>query len=303
MIWTDPLLKPIPIPDNLSSRWSSIGTAKFQLLPSQYGFLQAQEEFVGYIGGYGSGKTRVGSIKAATLAAYFPGNRGLVGMAATTDLDKSAQRDLMEFLYEAGLVKKAPTSKDGTVYVHCIDPKTGENLGYESEIEFAFLDDPKHVRGRHLGWVWIDEGSQLRDGKGAFQNLLGRLRLPVFKGRYKAIVTGNPEGHNWIYDFFFNKELIEALSCKLPSCKFQCRMSEEGWRKCNRATRLKRRAFHCTSMENYFLPPDYLDNMRAGMSDEDWERYVMASFDIFEGQIFKEWREDTHVLFPEGALA
>lgn len=288
MIWTDPLLKTIAVPEDLKSQWFTLGSAKFQLLPKQYQFLKANEEFLAFISGYGGGKTRVGSYKSA-FNSMVPNNRGLVGMEAGTDLTETAERDLLDFLYEAQLLKKAPTSKDHTAIIHCIDLATGKNLGYDSEISFVHLDDPKHVRGRHLGWFWIDEGSKVK--REAWQNLIGRLRLPAFRNRYQAFTTGNPEGHNWIYDFFYNQEFLETMICGKPDCKYS--NSE-----CNRRMRLKRRSFHCTSYENYFLPPEYIDQMVSSFTDEERRRYVEASFDVFEGQIFKEFRHDLHVVQP-----
>lgn len=287
MIWEDPFLPTIRPPTDLKSQWFQLGSAKFQLLPKQYVFLTAQEEFLAYISGYGGGKTRIGVIKAAYLSMH-PDNRGLVGMEAATDLHDTAQRDLLEFLHEAELLKKEPAGRQ-PAYVHCIDPLTGRNLGYTAEIHFKHLDDPKHVRGRHLGWVWVDEGSKVK--REAWQNLIGRLRLPVFRNRYKAYVTGNPEGHNWIWDFFFDRDKLESMICNKPDC----RLSRED---CNRRMRLKRRAIHATSYQNYFLPPDYVDNMLAGFTDEERLRYIEASFDVFEGQIFKEFQHDVHVLQP-----
>lgn len=242
---------------------------------------------------HNSGKTSIGAKKAAYLSMH-PGNRGIIGMDAGTDLGEGAERDTLEFLYEAGLLKKAPTDKKHIAYIHCIDLETGRNLGEQSEIEFVHLDDASHVRGRKTGWFWIDEGSKCKAT--AWSNLIGRNRLPSFKDRYVGYVTGNPEGHNWIYDFFFNRELLAELYCKRPTCQFGCSYSPEGKVKCNAWMRRKRRAFHCTSTENYFLPPDYLDNMRVGMDDDDWNKYVLASFEVFSGQIFREWDEEVHVL-------
>lgn len=291
-IWIDPLVPTIEVPDNLQTEWFRLGSAKFQLLPKQYQFLSAPEEFVGYVSGYGGGKTAVGAKRAAFLSMH-PNNRGLVGMEAATDLDAAAQRDLMDFLYEAELVKTAPNSLKKRVEVYCIDPNTGKNLGYTSEIQFVHLDDPKHVRGRHLGWFWIDEGSKVK--REAWQNLIGRLRLPAFRNRYKAFVTGNPEGRNWIYDFFFNEELLTSATCggngiHLPSC------IDKDDVKCNARIRKKRRAIHCTTYENYFLPPEYIENMLSSFTEEERKRYLEGSFDVFAGQVFKEFDHDIHTL-------
>lgn len=295
-VWIDPLTEKIEIPDDLQTRRFRLGDASFQLLPKQYEFLNATEEFIGYIGGYGSGKTKIGLIKAAALSVTTPGNRGIVGRRDGSNLEETSQRDLIEFLHEAKLLKEEPNARNKRALVHCIDLKTGRNLGGDAEISFQHLDDPDHLRGRHVGWVWIDEGSEVK--KRAWQNLIGRLRLPAFQGNYQAFVTGNPEGRNWIYDFFFNEELIKKMTCggefghHLPQCKDRDDV------KCNRRIRKQRRAIHCTSYENYFLPPEYLENMINSFSVEDRQRYVEASFDVFEGQIYKEFRHDIHVIEP-----
>ena len=114
MIWTDSLLPKLNPPPDLfdkatNKEWFTLGSARFQLLPQQWQFLSANEEYVGYVSGYGGGKTKVGAIKSAFLS-MTPGNRGLVGMEAATDLQEAAQRDLMDFLWEAQLIKETPNS-------------------------------------------------------------------------------------------------------------------------------------------------------------------------------------------------
>lgn len=292
MIWRDPLVPEIKIPPELLSKetntlWFKLGSARYQLLPKQYEFLQATEEFISFIGGYGSGKTRVGSIRAARHS-MIPGNRGIVGRLARTDLEDTSQRDLLDFLREAELLKEAPNARNNRALVHCIDPVTGENLGGEAEIAFQHLDDPEHLRGRHIGWWWIDEGSEVKST--ASQNLTGRLRLPVAKGTYTGFTTGNPEGHNWIYDFWFNKELLEVMTCGgKPGTHVSGRCPDYDDAKCNARLRKKRRAIHCTSFENYFLPVETLDAQIYSFSEADRQRYLEASFSVFEGQLFPEF--------------
>src|SRR6267142_97004 len=237
MIYRDPLIPRIYSPEDLKTHQYRLGSARYQLLPKQYEALACQEEFLAFISGYGGGKTRVGAIKS-TLLSMSPNNRGLIGMDAATDLEETAMRDTLDFLYEAELLVTPPNARTRKAIIRCIDPTTQQNLGYTSEITFAHLDDPKHVRGRHLGWFWMDEGSKCK--REAWQNLIGRLRLPAFKERYCGFVTGNPEGRNWIYDFFFNDEILTSMTCG----RSNCRLTDEA---CNKAMRLKRRAIHCTS--------------------------------------------------------
>jgi phage terminase large subunit len=285
-VWRDPILKPIPVPEDIKNTWFSLGSYKYQLLPTQYHFLAANEEYVSYMGAYGCGKTRTGALKAV-LSSMYPNNRGIVGRLASTDLEQTTERDLLDLLQEAELLKEAPNSRNKTAIVHCIDPATGANLGYTSEISFQHLDDPRHLRGRHIGWSWIDEASEV-DRK-AWQNLIGRQRWAPYKGRYQAFATGNTEGHNWIYDFFFNEEAMKQMICGKPDCRLSAV-------DCNRQMRLKRRGLHATTYENYFLPPDYISNMASAYTAEERARYMEGSFDIFEGAVFKEFNPDLHVL-------
>ena len=285
-VWLDPLLPEIKVPPDLKKQWFQLGSAKFQLTPSQYKLLLAKEERVCVIGGYGSSKTKGGVYKVSHLA-MFPNNRIIVGRFAATDLEETTQRDLCDFLYEAGLMKTPPNQKSKKAVVYCVDPVTQKNLGYTTEISFQHMDDPTHLNSRHVGAFWIDEASQVH--KDAGKHLAGRLRWPAFAGRYQGIFTGNPNGHNYLYDDFFNEEEITKLICGHPACK----LSPED---CNKNLRLKRRGIHATTYDNYFLPPDYVEGMLASYSPNERQRYLEASFDVFEGAAFGEFSHDLHVL-------
>lgn len=285
-IWLDPYVPEIKVPKDLSKQWFQIGSRKYQLLPNQYKLLAAKEEEVCVMGGYGSSKTFGGVIKIAHLA-MFPNNRGIVGRLNSTDLEDTTQRDLMDFLHEAELIHTPPNSKTKTAVIHCVDPVTQKSLGYTSEISFQHFDNPKHLRGRHIGFYWIDEASEVH--KDAKKQLDGRTRWKAFAGRFQKIFTGNPEGHNYLYDHFFNKDLLEKMICGHP----QCKLSAED---CNRNMRMKRRAIHGTTFENYFLPQDYVEGMLASYSPNERQRFLDGSFDVFEGAAFREFDRDVHIL-------
>lgn len=285
-VWKDPARTKIPIPADLSQQWFQLGSKKYQLLPHQYELLCAQEEIIVMMGGYGCAKTD-GGVKKISHIAMIPNNRIIVGRNAATDLEETTQRDLVDFLYEAELLKAAPNQKTKKAIVYCVDPNTGENLGYTSEISFQHLDDPIHLRGRHIGAFWIDEASEVH--KDAFKNLMGRLRLPAAAGRYQAIITGNPEGQNWCYDLGFNEELITNMICGHPHCKLSPK-------ECNLKLRRKRRGIHARSIDNYFLPPDYIENMLSSYTPTERKRYMDGEFNVFEGAIFSEFDPEVHVV-------
>jgi phage terminase large subunit len=285
-VWRDPLRNHIAIPPDLDKQWFQLGSKKFQLLAHQYELLAAKEELIVMMGGYGCAKTDGGVKKIAHLA-MFPNNRILVGRNAATDLEETTQRDLCDFLHEAELMKVAPNSKTKKAIVYCVDPATQKNLGYTSEISFQHLDDPNHLRGRHLGVYWIDEASEVK--KEAHKNLAGRLRLPAFAGRYQALITGNPQGRNWCFDLGFNEEEISKIHCGLPTCT----LTPE---QCNIRVRKKRRGIHARSIDNYFLPPSYIENMINSYSPTERKRYMDGEFDVFEGAVFGEFDPEIHVI-------
>lgn len=288
-VWKDPLLPRIEIPSDLKTQWFQIGSAKYQLLPSQYEFLSAKEEMIAYLGGWGSAKTFSGILKATHLS-MFPNNRGIVGRFNATDLEDTTQRDLLDFLKEAELLKEAPNARTKKAIVYCVDPMTGKNLGYTSEISFQHMDNPKHLKGRHIGWFWVDEASEVH--KTAGKTLMGRMRLKAFAGRFQALYTGNPEGHNYLYDDFFDEKKMKALVCGHP----QCQLSPAD---CNVQMRLKRRGIHAPTYQNYFLPPDYIANMLASLSPTERQRYMDGSFDVFEGAVFPEFNPELHLIGEE----
>ncbi len=286
MIWRDPLLPKIAIPPDLKSQWFQLGSKKYQLLPQQYEFLAAKEEEICSMGGYGSAKTFGGVVKVAHLAMW-PNNRGIVGRFASTDLEETTQRDLIEFLHEAELLVKEPNQKTKKAIVRCVDPVTQRNLGYTSEISFQHMDDPKHLRGRHIGWYWIDEASEVHPD--AKKNLDGRVRLACFAGRYQKILTGNPEGRNYLYHRYFDEALITKMICGHSDCK----LTDE---QCNANLRRKRRGIHGRSVDNYFLAPSYIQNMLDSYTPSERRRYMDGEFDLFEGAIFSEFDRQLHVL-------
>jgi phage terminase large subunit len=193
----------------------------------------------------------------------------------------------MDFLYEAELIHTPPNSKTKKAIVYCVDPVTQRNLGYTSEIQFQHLDNPKHLRGKHLGGVWIDEAAEVK--KEAHKNLVGRLRLPALRGRYQTLITGNVDGHNWNYDLAFNKERLTGMVCGHPGCLLKPA-------ECNRNLRMKVRGIHGRSIDNYFLPPDYIINMLSNYTPAERRRYMDGEFDVFEGAVFSEFDKDLHIL-------
>lgn len=288
-VWRDPLTPKFHIPSipELQKTWFQLGEKRYQLLPHQYEAMIAKEPTLIMMGGYGCAKTAVGVIKTAHWA-MIPNNRIIVGRHNATDLVETTQRDFLDFVYEAGLLKKAPNDKNKKALIHCVDPKTNTPLGYTSEVSFQHLENPKHLRGRHIGNYWIDELSETV--LEAHLNLQGRMRLPAQNGRYQCLLTGNPDGENWGYDIGWNQDRIVKLTCENPD------HVHDSFEESNRCMRMRVRAIHAKSIDNWFLPPSYIENMLANYTPQQRRRYMDGEFIVMEGAIFSEFDKELHML-------
>lgn len=270
MAWINPALPQMNTPsvEWLQKNPFQLGDAKFYLLPKQWEFMWCRERYPNYTGGYGSGKTQAGIYRGALLSMQ-PDNLGIVGRSAETQLELTTKRDFMQFLYDAKLLKSEPNKKHGAI-VYCVDPKTNKPIGKTSEVQFDHMEDPDHIHGSHTGWFWMDERAE--SPFASFLKLVGRNRRPNIPFR-SGFATGNPNGHDWGYDFWFNPQKILALAKEIQ---------------------LERRAIHATSYENYYLDPQYIKDMESAYPEEWLKRYLLGDMDVFEGQIFKEFLHNVH---------
>lgn len=142
-------------------------------------FWQSQARFRAFVGGVGSGKTRIGCLAALAQPA---GSVGVVAAPTYVMLRDATLRTFMELAQESGALRAWRKSE------HTAELVNG------SEIMFRTADSPDRLRGPNLGWFWLDEAAMMPVD--VWNIMLGRLR--EFPGR--AWVTTTPRGPNWIYD-------------------------------------------------------------------------------------------------------
>lgn len=142
-----------------------------------------------------------------------------------------------------------------------------------SEILFFHLDEPGPLGSLDISYFWIDEAHE-PDGNAVpeetFQMLTARLRHPV--GPWRGFVTSNSGGKNWVWKRFFDKPAREYIGWSVP-----------------------------TSANEKYLPPGYVDELMRN-NPETWvKRFLEASFEAFEGQIFVDFDENIHT-YREGEV-
>jgi PBSX family phage terminase large subunit len=240
------------------------GTHK--MLPKQRLFFDAVinpkgPKYVGFISGVGGGKTITGCVTMLALAVMYPSTY-LIARQYYPELKDTTYRTFREICPKELIVEDRIA--DMLMRIKGVGGKI-------STILFRPLEDPDKLRSLNLGGFFIDEASQVSEE--AFMLLQGRLRDSG--GLRKGITISNPNGHDWQYRWFFKQDHFK-----------------------NEEEKKKYFLIKGTSLENTFLPEDYISTMLNSWSDLRIQREVMGSFDTFEGAIYDEFRRDVHVVEP-----
>ena len=183
----------------------------YKLLKAQREFLEIPHDYsldvAVYQGGYGSGKTFAGSLLGILLALKFPGIRGLVGAQTYTLVRDTTLQTYFEHLDNFGFTEGK--DYDWSSSLQKLTFKNG------SEILFRHFDEPNKLKSLNLGFVEIEEMSDIPYD--TFKMLLGRMRQKVKKSwkdfTYRIFGHTNPETcRGWVYKTFKspNYRLISA---------------------------------------------------------------------------------------------
>lgn len=187
---------------------------KYNLLNAQREFLEIPHNYTldvaVYQGGYGSGKTFAGSLLGILLAIKYPKIRGLVGAQTYTLVRDTTLQSYFEHLENMGFVED--------IDFKWISGEQKLTFWNGSEILFRHFDEPNKLKSLNLGFVEIEEMSDIPYE--TFKILLARLRQKARKtwGNFTYRIFGhtNPElQQGWIYKTFFvnpppNYRLITA---------------------------------------------------------------------------------------------
>ncbi|MCM1324169.1 MAG: phage terminase large subunit [Acetobacter sp.] len=233
-------------------------TTNYTLLPTQYKFAFGYDkELINkqgdvlldvslYQGGFGSGKTFIGSLRGLLYALKWPGCRGLVGAASQDLLDGTTKVKYLEHMENIGL-------KEG-VHWWYTDRKNTIQFINGSSIRFKTMSDWTQFRSTEFTWIEVEEAS-LIDEK-TFKELIARVREQKRDGwedyfRSMFLHT-NPQGaRGWMYKFFHN-----------PKTKVK------GYRAVIASTR-----------ENHHLGSSYVDNLE-GLYSADEIQELLEGIDV-----------------------
>lgn len=237
---------------------------KYHAIPIHQDFHRSGAKERLMFGAFGSGKTYAICAEAIAWCLENPGIRGLITRKTIPELRDSTETVFFDLLPDE-LFKRGKALRTGGHYSSFEFPNG-------SVILFKSIDDWKKLKSYNLGFIAWDELDEFDEE--TYDGMLSRLRQvdPAREGlpsitRRASWGAANPQGHNWL------------------------------WRRFVKENRPGLEWFKSTSLDNPYLPIDYLDKLLS--YPEPWiKRYVLCQFDDFAGQIYDEWNGARHLIAP-----
>lgn len=252
-------------------------TLGYQPMPVHAPFHKSAAYERAMFGAFGSGKTYAVCAEAIAWCLEQPGIRGAIARLTIPSLRDTTEPIFFELL-PPEIVAAGKISRSGGHVSQFTFPNG-------SVVYFRSLDDPQKWRSMNLGFLVYDEANEVPED--TYMQLKSRVRQRDITAEARLAgytheitrrgiwLATNPSGHDWLWRYFVDKP--------------------EG----------DRVFFKSTSLQNPFLPPEYVDSLLS--YPEAWvRRYVLCSFDDFAGSIYPDWQWETHVVarpkYPPGAV-
>lgn len=213
-------------------------------------------KFRAYVGGFGAGKTYVGSLDLGIFAGLHP--KLVQGYFAPT------YRDIRDTFWptmdEAGSalgfrIKAKTADKEIELY---------RGRAYYGTIICRSMDDPQGIVGFKIARATVDEIDVLPKIKAqdAWRKIIARLRL-VVPGVVNGVgVTTTPEGFKFVYDTFKRQPGKDYAMVQAS-----------------------------TYENEQYLPPDYIQSLRDTYPAELIDAYLMGEFvNLTSGTVYRNYR-------------
>lgn len=238
-----------------------------ELYPKQIEFCKATNKYICYGGARGGGKSHVSRIKMMLLAFNYPGIQILLLRRTLKELRENHILQLQKLLKDIAIYKD--TSKE------FIFPNG-------SRIVLGYCDSEKDVlqyQGQAYEVIVLEEATMFTEFQ--FQTLTESNRLSGnMKDKFepRMYFTCNPGGvgHSWVKRLFIDKDYKETENPNdykfIPGLVFENKYL----------------------MEN---DPGYIRTLE-NLPEDRKQAMLYGNWDIFDGQFFREFRRDIHVIEP-----
>lgn len=271
-------------------------------------------------GGNRSGKTVAATARVIQYLLENPGSVAVIGAENHPLLERSAKEEWRKRFtihsdWDHPLIARRPTQQSNRV-----------RLTNGSSAWFIHFSDYKILRGLEADIIHIEEASLLPS-----EDVMNELirRLSGSKGPLRQLIlTTNPEeSHSWLFEKFNLKQFdpkYEGEPLPIPyyvddpdrgkcACQFcsscyktyskkitwingicpECDLEKEG--DCPGGQQFFR-VLRIASFENAHLPPEYVQNSEASMSEEYYNKYLKGHVtELRSGRVYKGFRRGGNI--------
>lgn len=249
--------------------------------PKQLEIIKSTANNIAAFGGYRAGKSYAILFKIVQICRFMPGSKALIGRKHY----KGLRADTFEVLFnpEGGLLVGLGTyNKSDQVFT----------FYNGSIIFFRHFDDENSLKGPTTNIIFLEQAEEIK--KSAFDVLKTRNSLwgnedeehseyQKYVKKYKnktgviqrpahyMFVTANPYPC-WLKDYFIDS-------------------TPENWEIFDMPT----------TVNEQNLPVGYVDEQKIQMSDQEFNQYIMGSWQFAQGRIYNEFNPDVHIIEPISA--
>lgn len=235
----------------------------YEPLPHQAHMHANPAVFIGYFGGFGSAKTRSAVQDIFLQALEQPNTTWLIGAQTHPQLQETAMQTFFAEVCPPPLIKEHKTQDRITI------------LQNGSRILWRSFDDEGKLRSLNLSGFHIEEASEVKFD--IFLQLQGRLRNSFTK-RFRGIVTSNPE-RNWIFnEFVAHTDHLTDKEDRAPFYFYEHEKKDYA-------------VYVVPTKANKYLPPGFIERLRATYPEWWQKRYLDGSFAHSEGMVYPEFAD------------
>jgi PBSX family phage terminase large subunit len=266
-------------------------------MPAQRRFMESTKQELLLSGAFGGGKSLPGCEKGLSLSLRYPGNYG----AVVRKTYQSLKQTTMVTWFDDVCLPQHQVRFNATDHIY--------EFINGSKVLFMGLDEPQKAGSLNLGWVFIDEASEMTEDD--YKMLLGRLRLNKVPVRQMFLATNPANVTHWLYNRFY-KEGGFKFSYDDERAKEMMALNEgtlvhnqvgdlvgvrEAWKEEQIGEFTNREVLESNSLQNPYLPPDYID-LLSGYTGVYRDRFVLGKWIGFEGLVYDEYDESVHHIAP-----
>lgn len=238
-----------------------------KLTPAQRNFAGSKSRFPAFVGGFGSGKTHAGIVRALSLKSQIPEDVGYY--LPTYDLIRTiAYPRFTELMTELG-IRFVLNKAEAVIYTP----------DYGGVIRFRTMENPERIVGYETAHAVLDELDTLPTEKAreVWNKVIARNRKTSRLGNSVGVTT-TPEGYRFVY---------ETWQKSKPSDEYVI--------------------YRAKTEDNPFLPDGYVDSLRATYPSSLLQAYLDGEFvNLTAGSVYAEFdrvlNATTETIAPQEAL-